>query len=360
MERLENRYTSGPGFDTPYYYFEVRGGFGRIPVRRDALTPRQADGDQDTAHITPENTEPGQSILRERRDPENYPIVTGLAQMFRQIRLYREWNIGRRSQARMPQPTDGEFEVLLEDFSNLALVMNRLQGGKIRSILDAHLRRFCEQHDSLHPRVEGGTIQLTVVERGLGGAVIPATRLSDGTIRFISLLAILCNPKPPPLLCIEEPELALHPDVIPLVAELLRDASQRTQLIVTTHSRDLIDQFTDEPESVVVCERGFDSATQMSRLSKPDLEEWLERYTLGHLGKKERSAGPGGKRNSSLLRRRWTTQRGMESVFRLNPCIGKSETHQCALRWWRFKSRDDSRLRNGDSNAADRDHIPFD
>ena len=360
MERLENRYTSGPGFDTPYYYFEVRGGFGRIPVRRDALTPRQADGDQDTAHITPENTEPGQSILQERRDPENYPIVTGLAQMFRQIRLYREWNIGRRSQARMPQPTDGEFEVLLEDFSNLALVMNRLQGGKIRSILDAHLRRFYEQHDSLHPRVEGGTIQLTVVERGLGGAVIPATRLSDGTIRFISLLAILCNPKPPPLLCIEEPELALHPDVIPLVAELLRDASQRTQLIVTTHSRDLIDQFTDEPESVVVCERGFDSATQMSRLSKPDLEEWLERYTLGHLGKKERSAGPGGKRNSSLLRRRWTTQRGMESVFRLNPCIGKSETHQYALRWWRFKSRDDSRLRNGDSNAADRDHIPFD
>jgi predicted ATPase len=169
--------------------------------------------------------------------------------------------------------------------------MNRLQGGEIRSILDAHLRRFYEQHDSLHPRVEGGTIQLTVVERGLGGAAIPATRLSDGTIRFISLLAILCNPKPPPLLCIEEPGLALHPDVIPLVAELLRDASQRTQLIVTTHSRDLIDQFTDEPESVVVCERGFDSATQMSRLSKPDLEEWLERYTLGQLWEKGEIGG---------------------------------------------------------------------
>jgi predicted ATPase len=93
---------------------------------------------------------------------------------------------------------------------------------------------------------------------------------------------MLCHPSPPPLICIEEPELGLHPDILPTVAELLVEASKRSQIIVTTHSDVLISGLTDYPESVLVCEREI-SGTQMRRLKKEQLDEWLKKYRLGEL-----------------------------------------------------------------------------
>ena len=73
-------------------------------------------------------------------------------------------------------------------------------------------------------------------------------------LRYLCLLAILLHPEPPPLIALEEPELGLHPDLIPQVAKLLVAAAERTQLIVTTHSDVLIDALTAQPASVIVCE----------------------------------------------------------------------------------------------------------
>ena len=115
-----------------------------------------------------------------------------------------------------------------------------------------------------------------------GDFSVPATRLSDGTLRYLCLLAILCDPDPPPLICIEEPELGLHPDILPKLADLLVLTSQRTQLIVTTHSDILVDAMTDCPEVVVVCEK-HERKTEMHRLKKEELTSWLAKYRLGQL-----------------------------------------------------------------------------
>ena len=112
--------------------------------------------------------------------------------------------------------------------------------------------------------------------------MIPASRLSDGTLRFLCLLAILCDSDPPPLICIEEPELGLHPDMLPRIADLLVAASERTQLVVTTHSDILVDAMTDHPECVVVFEK-HESCTQATRLNGDELSEWLKEYRLGQL-----------------------------------------------------------------------------
>lgn len=90
--------------------------------------------------------------------------------------------------------------------------------------------------------------------------------------------------------CIEEPELGLHPDVIPDIADLLIAASKRTQLVVTTHSDILIDALTDLPESVIVCEKRK-GATHLRRLEREDLKPWLERYRLGELWSKGEIGG---------------------------------------------------------------------
>jgi hypothetical protein len=101
----------------------------------------------------------------------------------------------------------------------------------------------------------------------------------------------LLDPNPGPLTCIEEPETGLHPDALAIVGDALREASTRTQLIVTTHSDALVDRFTDEPENVVVCERDFDEGTTFRRLSREKLKEWLDEYTLGELWRRGEIGG---------------------------------------------------------------------
>ena len=102
-------------------------------------------------------------------------------------------------------------------------------------------------------------------------------------MKFLCLLAVLLNPKLPPLLCIDEPETGLHPEAIQIVADLLVQASERTQLVVATHSEALVDAMSSRPEAVLVCERDSDNGTQFRRLQGEDLNLWLERYSLGEL-----------------------------------------------------------------------------
>ncbi len=118
--------------------------------------------------------------------------------------------------------------------------------------------RFYEEFVAYHVVPNEGRMQLFLEEEG--GRQIPVGRLSDGTLRYFCLLAILLDPAPPPLVAIEEPELGLHPDVIPHLAELLLEASGRMQLVVTTHSRMLGDALSGVPESIVVCSK-VDGAT---------------------------------------------------------------------------------------------------
>ncbi len=221
------------------------------------------------------------SILAQLRDPIHYPELTQVSQKLGNIRFFRGWNFGKDSELRRPQGVDLPDDFLLEDGSNLGLVLNNLESLPAfkRYLLD-RLRIFYDGIEDFHTKVQGGTIQVFIHERG--DRTIPATRLSDGTLQYLCLLAVLCHPDPPPLICIEEPELGLHPDILPTVAELLIEAAQRTQLIVTTHSESLVSSLSRIPEAVVICER-TDTGTSLRRLEPAKLEEWLERYRLGEL-----------------------------------------------------------------------------
>jgi predicted ATPase len=90
------------------------------------------------------------------------------------------------------------------------------------------------------------------------------------------------HPSPAPLICIDEPEIGLHPDAIHVIGKLIKEASTRTQLIVATHSDLLVSELSDTPESVIVCERD-ENGTRMERLDPRKLEVWLKDYSLGHI-----------------------------------------------------------------------------
>ena len=286
-EGLENILPYESHQTRPHCYFSVENGFGRVSYRDS--NGGEGDGDPDPVvertRLNPGNFDPSRSVMSQFRDPLNFPVLTSISRRFLTMRLYRDWSVGRDSPARRPQATDDDVAFLDEDFRNLALVVSDLQARGLDAEISRHLNSFNQAYDTLRPRVYGGTIQLAASEAGMKRS-IPASRLSDGTMRLIALLAILVHPNPPELICIEVPELGMHPDVMPLVAELLRSASERVQIIVTTHSPDLIDQFTDDPESVIVCERGFDGGTEFSRLSRVELKDWLPEYRLGEMWQK--------------------------------------------------------------------------
>lgn len=266
-EKIENKQPYD-NQQEPYFYYRYQHGYPILNVRGEER------------RLTRETVEPDLSILSQRRDPESYPEISYLAKAYDDIRVYREWSFGRSSVFREPQQADMRNDRLEENFSNLGLFLNRLRQSPQakRAILSA-LRDLYDGLDDFDVIVEGGTVQVFFTE---GDFVIPATRLSDGTLRFLCLLAILYDPAPPRLICIEEPELGLHPDIIPALADHLVVASERTQLIITTHSDILVDALTEQPESIVICEK-VDSQTKLSRLEYSHLQEWLDSYRLGSL-----------------------------------------------------------------------------
>ena len=293
-ERIENE-QSDEGHEEPYIYYDQTDGRAFLSYKDEArrdLRPEEIQADMEAMFpwlrqlrlgrrdLRPEEVKLDQSILTQRKEHDLYPELTYLGEELSRIRIYREWSLGRDSPLRLPQKADLPNDFLQEDGKNLALVLNSFQGKPTvkRRVLDA-LCKLYEGITDFYVNIEGSTVQLFLQE---GDVVIPATRLSDGTLRYFCLLAVLCHPEPPSLICIEEPELGLHPDILPTVGKLLLEASERSQLIVTTHSDMLVDALTNDWWSIVVCEK-HDGQTVMRRLDEEKMAAWLEEYRLGEL-----------------------------------------------------------------------------
>lgn len=245
------------------------------------IVVRNRKGDDSSNSVSKMESLDQVSVLSAVPGPEG--ALPWMARGFSQIKLYREWIFGFKSTPRSLEQAGRETTYLEENNSNLAHVLNFIlthqnpeHGQKLREAF----RKFSADAEDIEIRLQEGFVQLRIRESS--GMSVPATRLSDGALRWLALLAILLNPAPPSVICIEEPELGLHPDMIPTLAELLRDASERTQLIVTTHSQSLVECFSDDPETVCVCEKE-DGATQIRRLEDERLQVWLKDYSLGQL-----------------------------------------------------------------------------
>ncbi|NOT01187.1 MAG: AAA family ATPase [Phycisphaerales bacterium] len=259
----------------PWQHYVYKNGIARVAMTSPAATKEVE------VHLN-------KSILAQLKYPDRSLAPNRLDATYRGIRMYRDWSIGATSTVRYFQRSDLPTNPLEEDLSNLALFVNHLSDNpSVKRNLLNYLRDLYPEFEDIRTPVKGGRIQISFQERGV---TIPATRLSDGTLRYLCLLTILLNPEPPPVVCIEEPELGLHPDLLPKIADLMVEASERMQLVVTTHSDIIIDALTEHPECVVVCEKG-EGGTEMKRLDGEKLKGWLEDYRLGALWMKGQIGG---------------------------------------------------------------------
>ncbi len=179
-------------------------------------------------------------------------------------------------------------EYLRPDAGNLAAFLLMLRDRhqstyeKIRDIVRLAAPFFDDF--KFRPQPSGGDmlIQLEWTQKGSDYPFL-VTQLSDGTLRFIALTTALLQPDPPSTILLDEPELGLHPYALSLLAALLKEATAKTQVIVSTQSTSLLDNF--EAEDVIVVERE-DGGSTFKHLSSVGLEEWLKDYSLGELWEK--------------------------------------------------------------------------
>lgn len=227
---------------------------------------------------------PAESLLSQLSDPQTNPIPTLARRALESWRVYHGLEIGPDSVIR--RPFVPQYSKLVEpDGSNVFGVLQTLyEGGRDfkREIDEGMTAAFGEEFESVKfLPASRGTIQLAVQWR-LSQAPHFADALSDGTLRFLFLLTILASPEPPPLIAIDEPEVGLHPSMLGIVADYAIAAAERTQVVISSHSPEFLDCFTEYEPRVTVF-HWEDARTHLYTLPDGRLKKWLEMYRLGQL-----------------------------------------------------------------------------
>lgn len=210
---------------------------------------------------------------------------------FEQFKVYHFHDTSESAKVKQKGRLDDNL-FLREDASNLAAFLYRLQEKNVGSYrqIEGLVKQVAPFFDrfSLKPSIlNPDEIRLEWLEVG-SDKYFNAHSLSDGTIRMICLATLFLQPNPPSTIIVDEPELGLHPFAIHLLASLIQSASEKSQVIISTQSVTLINQFT--PEDIIVVDRK-DNQSVFRRLDQDELDLWQEEYALGEIWEKNLIGG---------------------------------------------------------------------
>ncbi len=225
-------------------------------------------------------------------------VLSQLSRSQREAESLRNWmtasnavypRFGRTS-GRLPQHIQ---PALMPQTGGLSL------GASLYNMRENDPDRFEAVHDALHaafptferlifPEVSAGFPSLSWKDRGYKNA-FHSSELSEATLRFLWLTALLQSKELGEVTLIDGPEISLHPEILRILADLMREASLRTQVIVATHSERFV-RFL-KPDELVVCDLEDDGGMQAKRASEMNLDAWLKDYSLDQLWSKGRLGG---------------------------------------------------------------------
>jgi predicted ATPase len=220
---------------------------------------RREDGVMDSF---PMRLHKSESLLSQIAEPHRYPELSALGEEMRSWRFYHHFRTDPHSPVRQPQV--GVMTTVLDhDGSDLAAALQTIvEIGDVAALEEAVARAF-----------PGGRLEIACeqtrfrVRLHMPSVLRPleSTELSDGTLRYLCLVAALLSPRPPSLLALNEPETSLHPDLIDPLARLITDAARNSQLWITTHSRALADRVAEHSGEMAVQLRLVDGETVVAR-----------------------------------------------------------------------------------------------
>jgi len=234
---------------------------------------------------------------------EHNPLETSLSQvpkMYQQPEEFRRrlasstfyhlLNVEPRSPVRLPQPMQpaslpGKNG---EDLVSCLFYLRETDRDRFEAIEDALRTAFPGFERLDFPPVAAGTLAMSWRDKRFSKPLY-MNQLSEGMLRFLWLVTLLQSPGLTALTLIDEPEVSLHPELLSLLADLFREASRRTQLVIATHSDRLV-RFLN-PSEVVVIDSDEDGMARLTWANKLDLDEWLAEYSLDEVWRMGRMGG---------------------------------------------------------------------
>jgi predicted ATPase len=203
-------------------------------LERKHLSVRARDAEGKRVQVMLENAV-SESVLAELREPERFPVLSGLRQEFLSWRFYHQFRTDSASALRQPQ-VGVRTPILGHDGNDLAAALQTIREIGDRAALHAHVEAAFPGA-SLEIGTPPDTPMFAIYMRMPGiPRRLDARELSDGTLHYLCLLAACLSPRPAAFLAINEPEASIHSDLLKPLAHLLVDASRFSQIWLTTHS----------------------------------------------------------------------------------------------------------------------------
>lgn len=259
---------------TTFYYADVDKGIGYVSARN-----------PENGNISKERvrTEGNVSIFEEKIDRQYYPFLHKIKNAINAIAVYRYFDLSADSKIRKLAPYTIE-KSLIPDGSNLVHILSEMNANDSASF-DAYREALRNINgttkDIVFQNIAGNSL-LLLRERGLNRAV-PIQFLSEGTIKFMLLLAICVNSNSGYLIGIDEPENNLHPDMLAVVVDKLKLSAINRQLFISTHAPLLLNLF--EGDDLLIFEKDADAGTMIRRDTREVAEGLLgNRWLSGQMG----------------------------------------------------------------------------
>jgi len=296
-----------PGFKPLEYELHLSPKGAGYSISREILSQPRDGYPQPFKHIDSSDGDIRYYEINENRlvrpDWEHNPLETSLSQvpkMFRQpeelrrilatATQYHVLDVGLRAPVKIPQPMkpamlpgpDGE------DLTPYLYYLREGDRNRFDVIIDSLRSAFPDFEELNFPPVAAGMLAMTWKDRKFAKPIY-MNELSEGMLRFLWLVSLLQSPTLSTVTMIDEPEVSLHPELLNLLADLMREASRRTQLIVATHSDRFI-RFL-KPEEVVVMDSNEDGCATATWADSLDLEQWLAEYSLDEVWRMGRMGG---------------------------------------------------------------------
>ena len=213
--------------------------------------------------------------------PKTLNIVEDARQFLASVNLFTPVNVSSRSPIRLPQPMrpvylpgkDGE------DLVSYLYTLRENYPNRFNAVEDTLAAAFPDFERLGFPPVAAGVLAMTWKDKNFTTPLY-MNQLSEGTLRFLWLVSLLQSPDLPAITMIDEPEVSMHPELLNLLAQLLREASERSQIFVATHSDHLI-RFL-HPSEVLVMD-SEDGYAKMTWADSMDIEHWLKDHSLDEI-----------------------------------------------------------------------------
>ncbi|GHS93864.1 chromosome segregation protein SMC [Bacteroidia bacterium] len=257
-----------------FTYLDFENGIGKLSIR------------QKNGNITFESYRDGdisgqELVLRQITDPQRYLPTHTIKKAVDSMSIYSNFNTNSDSPLRKPTNEFAGLTKLIKTGDNLTSLLNYLKNNRtlIYDKIEKNLSQINPVYKSIEFSLLGSQIYLSLKEKNLD-RTIGALHLSDGTLRYLLLMSIFCNPNKGCFVGIDEPESGLHPDMIKSVCDMMKEATD-SQMIMATHSPLLLNHF--ELEDVLVFEKNEQNETKVKQLSEDDFPDWEGDFLVGQM-----------------------------------------------------------------------------